>query len=459
MEGKAQILATIKQKFFATISRQNLDQRYFFPKFANIFQKRVKHCNVIELFAGVGGFRIGLERADSDFYRIVWANQWEPATKTQHAAMVYENNFGKGSVSNVDINSVPVDQIPDHDLLVGGFPCQDYSVASTLSRSRGIEGKKGVLWWSIYNILKGKGDKKPSILLLENVDRLLLSPASQRGRDFAIILECLNELGYLVEWRVINAADYGMPQKRRRTYIVAYLRDGRIGKKFKNPENWIYKNGIFAKAFPVVQPQVMSSIDGIALSSAADNRLIDITNNFNADKSDSPFEKAGVMVGGVAYSVDYSPVYEGHRTTLGECMVTGDQKPDDIESFYIPDRDLERWQYFKGSKREERTKANGFKYFYTEGAMTFPDSLDGPSRTIITSEGGSGPDRCRHVIEDETGRLRRLTPIELERLNMFPDNHTKLDGVSNAKRAFLMGNALVCGIVTKIGVELENRLK
>ena len=188
MEGKAQILATIKQKFFATISRQNLDQRYFFPKFANIFQKRVKHCNVIELFAGVGGFRIGLERADSDFYRIVWANQWEPATKTQHAAMVYENNFGKGSVSNVDINSVPVDQIPDHDLLVGGFPCQDYSVASTLSRSKGIEGKKGVLWWSIYNILKGKGDKKPSILLLENVDRLLLSPASQRGRDFAIIL-------------------------------------------------------------------------------------------------------------------------------------------------------------------------------------------------------------------------------------------------------------------------------
>ena len=344
MEGKAQILATIKQKFFATISRQNLDQRYFFPKFANIFQKRVKHCNVIELFAGVGGFRIGLERADSDFYRIVWANQWEPATKTQHAAMVYENNFGKGSVSNVDINSVPVDQIPDHDLLVGGFPCQDYSVASTLSRSKGIEGKKGVLWWSIYNILKGKGDKKPSILLLENVDRLLLSPASQRGRDFAIILECLNELGYLVEWRVINAADYGMPQKRRRTYIVAYLRDGRIGKKFKNPENWIYKNGIFAKAFPVVQPQVMSSIDGIALSSAADNRLIDITHNFNADKSDSPFEKAGVMVDGVAYSVDYSPVYEGHRTTLGECMVTGDQKPDDIESFYISERDLERWQ-------------------------------------------------------------------------------------------------------------------
>ena len=414
---------------------------------------------VVELFAGVGGFRIGLERVSRVFFNVVWSNQFEPSTKRQHASEVYVARFGGAGHVNEDIAKVPTACIPDHDMLCAGFPCQDYSVARTLSQAAGIEGKKGVLWWQIERVIREKGHKAPEILFLENVDRLLLSPAKQRGRDFAIILQTLSDQGYVVEWRVVNAADYGMPQKRRRTYIVAYLRDGRIGKKFKNPENWIYKNGIFAKAFPVVQPQVMSSIDGIALSSAADNRLIDITNNFNADKPDSPFEKAGVMVGGVAYSVDYSPVYEGHRTTLGECMVTGDQKPDDIESFYIPDRDLERWQYFKGSKREERTKANGFKYFYTEGAMTFPDSLDGPSRTIITSEGGSGPDRCRHVIEDETGRLRRLTPIELERLNMFPDNHTKLDGVSNAKRAFLMGNALVCGIVTRIGVELENRLK
>ena len=211
----------------------------------------MKELRVIELFAGVGGFRVGLERADADFFKVVWANQWEPATKTQHAAMVYEKNYGKGSVSNVDINTVPINEIPDHDMLVGGFPCQDYSVASTLSRSKGIEGKKGVLWWSIYNILKGKGKKKASVLLLENVDRLLLSPASQRGRDFAIILECLNELGYIAEWRIINAADYGMPQKRRRTYIVAFLKNGKIGKEFSTPEKWIFDSGIFAKAFPI----------------------------------------------------------------------------------------------------------------------------------------------------------------------------------------------------------------
>lgn len=419
----------------------------------------MKEVKVIELFAGVGGFRVGLERADSDFFKIVWANQWEPATKTQHAAMVYEKNYGAGSVSNLDINTVPVNEIPDHDMLVGGFPCQDYSVASTLSRSKGIEGKKGVLWWSIYNILKGKGEKKASVLLLENVDRLLLSPAAQRGRDFAIILECLNELGYIAEWRIINAADYGMPQKRRRTYIVAFLKDGKIGKKFTTPEKWIYQSGIFAKAFPLERPQTFSKITGVTLSEKTEDRLLDITKNFNKSKADSPFEKAGIMIDGIAYSIDYTPVFDGHRITLGECMVIGEDKPKDIESFYINENDIERWEYFKGSKREERTKANGFKYFYTEGAMAFPDSLEGPSRTIITSEGGAGPDRCRHVIKDDTGRLRRLTPIELERLNMFPDNHTEHPEVSNAKRAFLMGNALVCGIVTKVGVELEKRLK
>lgn len=419
----------------------------------------MKQCKVIELFAGVGGFRIGLERADANFYKVVWANQWEPATKAQHAAMVYEKNFGKGSICNLDINTVPVNQIPDHDMLVGGFPCQDYSVASTLSRSKGIEGKKGVLWWAIYNILKGKGDRKPSILLLENVDRLLLSPAVQRGRDFAIILECLNEMGYIVEWRVINAADYGMPQRRRRTYIVAYLKETKLGKQFSAPEKWIYKNGIFAKSFPIDTLSSSNKIEGTILSAESKNRLMDITANFNKSKSNSPFEKAGVMVDGIAYSIDYTPSYHGHYATLGECMAVGDQRPNDIETFYIPENQVQKWEYFKGAKREERTKSNGFKYFYTEGAMAFPDSLDKPSRTIITSEGGSGPDRCRHVIKDETGRLRRLTPIELERLNMFPDNHTQHPEVSNTKRAFLMGNALVCGIVTRIGEEIERRLK
>ena len=411
---------------------------------------------VIELFAGVGGFRVGLDRADSEFFKTIWANQWEPATKVQHAAMVYEKNFGPGSVVNEDINLVKTEDIPDHDMLVGGFPCQDYSVATTLSNSKGIEGKKGVLWWSIYRILKEKGEKRPGVVFLENVDRLLLSPASQRGRDFAIILECLNELGYIVEWRVINAAEYAMPQKRRRTYIVAYKKEGIIGKAFTKPEDWVFQAGVFARAFPVLVDENKLSLRTIILSTKKKNRLLDITNDFNKKNRLHPFENSGVMIDGVAYSTSTIPVCNNEPMTIRDIMVSPEEVSDE---FYVPEEQISRWRYFKGAKKEPRTKKNGITYVYSEGGMEFPDSIDKPSRTIITSEGGKSPDRCRHVIQDQTGRLRRLVPVELERLNMFPSDHTKLDGVDNGKRAFLMGNALVCGIVTRVAKELEIRLK
>lgn len=413
--------------------------------------------NVIELFAGVGGFRIGLERADKEFFQTVWANQWEPATKVQHAAVVYKERFGH--ICNEDINTVKTEKIPEHDMLVGGFPCQDYSVATTLSNSKGIEGKKGVLWWSIYRILKEKGENRPEIVFLENVDRLLLSPAKQRGRDFAIILECLNELGYIVEWRVINAAEYSMPQKRRRTYIVAYKNDSRLAEGYRSPAEWIYNDGIFAKAFPVAVPEQINDIPGLKLSSKKKNRLVDITENFNHTQLDKPFSNSGVMIDGVAYSVATIPVYDRPATTIRDIMATGDDMKYVTEEFYIPEAQLPRWEYFKGSKREKRVRADGFEYFYSEGGMAFPDPLDSPSRTIITSEGGKSPDRCRHVIKDQTGRLRRLIPLELERLNMFPDHHTAIEGIDAGKRAFLMGNALVCGIVTRIGLEIKRRLQ
>ena len=415
----------------------------------------MKKVRVIELFAGVGGFRVGLERAGASFFKTIWANQWEPATKIQHAAMVYEKNFGPGSIINEDTNQVKTEDIPDHDMLVGGFPCQDYSVATTLNNSKGIEGKKGVLWWSIYRILKEKGDNRPTIVFLENVDRLLLSPAKQRGRDFAIILECLNELGYMVEWRVINAADYAMPQKRRRTYIVGYRNDSVIAQGFTNAKDWIYRSGIFAKAFPVFEDE-STFIKEITLSTKKTNRLLDITDNFNSKRVDRPFENSGILVDGKAYTVSTVPLCNEKPMHIRDIMVSPDEVP---KEFYIPKSQIKRWEYYKGSKRELRTRKDGGQYYYTEGSMDFPDSIDKPSRTIITSEGGKSPDRCRHVIKDQSGKLRRLVPVELERLNMFPSNHTELEGVDNGKRAFLMGNALVCGIVTRVGKELKKRLK
>ena len=221
----------------------------------------------IELFAGVGGFRVGLERAnikENDPFEVIWSNQWEPSTKVQHASDVYEKHWGKKNHSSDDIAEVikrdlkvpkKDREIPVHDLLVGGFPCQDYSVAKTLSRSGGIKGKKGVLWWSIYNILDLMGSKAPKYLMLENVDRLLKSPSTQRGRDFAIMLSSLSALGYAAEWRVINAAEYGMPQRRKRVYIMAYRTGTSMNKTIKQLAkkgkafDWVSESGIMNEAF------------------------------------------------------------------------------------------------------------------------------------------------------------------------------------------------------------------
>lgn len=415
----------------------------------------------IELFAGVGGFRLGLEgwkgkSASSGYkkslkspYKVVWSNQWEPSTKTQHASLVYENRFGKYGHSNEDIAQVDVSRIPDHDLLVGGFPCQDYSVATTLKNSKGLIGKKGVLWWSIHKIISEK-EKKPKYLFLENVDRLLISPSGQRGRDFAIILQSLNDLGYAVEWRVINAADYGMPQRRRRVFILAYLEGTNAYESIKeiSPTEWILENGTLAEAFPVISE---NSLFPTEFELKGD--IVSISENFNKNGTTGLFENTGIMINGLVTTLKTQPNYSGQFTILKDLIQNGEV----TSEFYIEKNDLDKWIYLKGPKKEMRKNAQGFEYHYSEGGMIFPDPLDKPSRTIITGEGGKSPSRFKHVIQTPKG-YRRLSPIELERLNMFPDDHTKLEGVSDTKRAFFMGNALVVGVIEKIGIALHQRI-
>ena len=404
-----------------------------------------KHTiRVVELFAGVGGFRIGLEGA-SDAYETIWNNQWEPSTQHQDASLVYKARFGSKGHCNKDINTVLTTDIPDHDLLVGGFPCQDYSVAATLSRSGGIEGKKGVLWWQIYRILNEKGDKRPQYIFFENVDRLLNSPATQRGRDFAIILASLADLGYVVEWRIINAAEYGMPQRRRRTYIVGYQKNSVVAKKIERMEDWVEFDGVMAKAFEFrPKEKTVSEFDIVGT-------IQEVSTGFNKGKKESPFGNAGMMMNRHVYSVDADAVYDGPRQTLGGNLIDEKLVP---EEFFISEEELPKWEYEKGAKKIERVSKEGFKYTFSEGGMAFPDYLDQPSRTIITGEGGTAPSRFKHVVKTESGRYRRLLPIELERMNMFPDNHTLHPEVSDGRRAFLMGNALVCGIVQEIGRSL-----
>lgn len=417
---------------------------------------------VAELFAGVGGFRIGLEgwnhkSASSGYretiephYEIVWSNQWEPSTKKQYASLIYENRFGKANHCNQDISTVETADIPDHDLLVGGFPCQDYSVATSLKNSKGLIGKKGVLWWSIHRILTEK-ENKPKYLFLENVDRLLLSPSGQRGRDFAIILKSLNDLGYAVEWRVINAADYGMPQRRKRIFILAYLQNTSIHNELQasKASEWILKNGTFATAFPASHCHTATPIKFKLKGS-----MVHISKNFNQNSSSGMFDNTGTMVNGTVSTLRTSPNYAGPHIVLQDIIQNGEV----TEEFYLNETNIDKWKYLKGPKKELRKKADGFEYNYSEGGMIFPDPLDKPSRTIITGEGGNSPSRFKHVIYTPKG-YRRLSPVELERLNMFPDDHTQLDGVSNARRAFFMGNALVVGVIEKIGIALYQKIE
>ena len=408
----------------------------------------MKKIKVVELFAGVGGFRLGLEKNKQ--YEVVWSNQWEPASKAQYASDIYVKHFGSDGHSNQDIESVPTSEIPDHDLLCGGFPCQDYSVASTLKNSQGLIGKKGVLWWSIYRILNEKKNK-PKFLLLENVDRLLVSPSSQKGRDFAVMLKSLDDLGYAVEWRVINAGEYGMPQRRRRVFFLGYLRESKLYNDLvkDSPDNWVMNTGILAKSFK-------NNFAGEEKSFTLEGDIVDVSNSFNKNGKKSLFRNSGVMINGNVYTckTTVSTTSGQKQTTLSDILESGRVS----DEFYIDQTTMPKWKYLKGAKKEKRISSTGFEYNYAEGAMVFPDDLNKPSRTIITSEGGASPSRFRHVIQTKEG-LRRLTPLELERLNMFPDNFTKLEHISNSKRGFLMGNALVVGIVHKIARTLLKSIK
>lgn len=412
---------------------------------------------IAELFAGVGGFRLGLdgyhnpEHPEFDMpaagpFETVWANQWEPdgSDAKQFAWRCYEARFGAGSCVNEDINRV-LDQyeagereIPDFDMLVGGFPCQDYSVAKPLARSGGIEGKKGVLWWDIYRMLHLK---KPKYLLLENVDRLLKSPVKQRGRDFAIILSCLADEGYSAEWRVINAAEYGMPQKRRRTYIFGVLTDEKW-----NLEERVTTAGVLAKAFPVFSDSDRKGTVDVA------PEPYELSRDFGVGKKESPFQNAGCMQNGEVFTCRVRSNYDGPQVTLADIRVPDNEVP---EQFFIDESELPKWEYQRSAKREERTTSEGFTYNYTEGAMAWPDPLDSPARTILTGEGGKGASRMKHAIYAENGKIRRLVPDELDQIQMFPKGWTADEGdgkkMTDGHRAFCMGNALVVGIPHAIG--------
>lgn len=385
---------------------------------------------VCELFAGVGGFRLGFERASKD-WETVWFSQWEPSTKAQWAHDCYVSHWGDiDNNTGIDIAEVNKKDIPDHNLLVGGFPCQDYSVAQSLSSSKGIEGKKGVLWWQIRDILE---EKNAPFGLFENVDRLLKSPASQRGRDFGVMLACLAELNYSVEWRIINAAEYGAAQRRRRIFIFIYKNDTDYSNKMKNisPEDIIQSKGFFATVFPIEKVKNLKSTD----LNYKDIKLV-------SDQFNFPFENAGYMSHGKIYTTKVNAIVE-KPVLLGEILESNVE-----EKYFLTSEKLDKWKYLKGSKKINRISKTGHEYVFSEGAIAFPDPLDKPARTMLTSE--STTNRSSHVVNDpDCNRMRIITPIEAERIQGFDDDWTKI--MPNRNRYFCMGNALVVPMVTRMG--------
>ncbi len=395
---------------------------------------------ICELFAGVGGFRLGFDRLASE-WQTVWFSQWEPGKKIQWAHACYVQHYGDSPDVNgefhtgEDISTVEKKNIPDHTLLVGGFPCQDYSVAHTLASSKGIEGKKGVLWWQIRDTLIAK---KPPFCLLENVDRLLRSPAKQRGRDFGVILACFAELDYSVEWRVVNAAQYGAAQRRRRTFLFAYKSDDtQYGKSMRciPAEDIIRSQGLMAQAFPIADTEDFKK-------TTIGTDIVQVSDKFSFD-----FENAGSMTDREITTVKVIE-QEEKPVTLGEIL----QQEADPKCF-IPTDKMSKWSYLKGSKKINRTAANGHQYVFSEGPVAFPDPWDRPGRTMLTSE--STLNRSTHVVADrKTGNLRLLTPVEAERLQGFDDNWTNT-GMPDRMRYFCMGNALVVPMITRMGKVLD----
>ena len=396
---------------------------------------------ICELFAGVGGFRLGFERLNSG-WETKWFSQWEPGARTQWAHNCYVEHFGdspdiKGEYhTGEDISDMKKENIPNHTLLVGGFPCQDYSVAHSLSSSKGLEGKKGVLWWQIRDTIIAK---KPAFCIFENVDRLLKSPAKQRGRDFGVILACLNELDYSVEWRVINAAEYGAAQRRRRTFIFAYKNDTNYGKAQLeyNSEQIMLSEGLMAKAFPV------EDLENIT-NSILDSDVVSVSDHFKFD-----FKRGGYMTNGKIYTANIKEKKE-EPTLLKEILVSNA----DEKYFITDDERMKKWVYLKGAKKIPRKSKDGHEYVFSEGPIAFPDPWDRPGRTMLTSE--STLNRSTHVVSNPgTGKLRILTPIETERLQGFDDDWTNT-GMPDRMRYFCMGNALVVPMVTRMGKVLDD---
>lgn len=206
---------------------------------------------IIDLFAGIGGIRLGFEKIGAE---CVFSSEWD-----KHAQDMYEENFGERPLG--DINEINPKDIPDHDFLLAGFPCQPFSIAG---KQLGFADTRGTLFFNIEKILE---EKRPYGFLLENVSRLV---THDKGRTFKVIIDKLENLGYTVHYKVLNTIDFGLPQLRKRIYIVGFkdkihfqfpIPDGKkilleeiLEPEDKIPDNYYVSDSIREKRLSKVKP-------------------------------------------------------------------------------------------------------------------------------------------------------------------------------------------------------------
>jgi len=324
----------------------------------------------IELFAGIGGFRVA---CDSLGIETVWANDISPS-----AAKVYQDRFGEEHFNFGDIATF-LDQVPDHDLLTGGFPCQPFSSAG---RKLGLEDARGSLFEKIVHILE---KKKPKYFVLENVKRLL---SMDSGKHFATILDALSEIGYLVEWRLLNSVNFGLPQHRERIVI--------IGHKDHNPKSYLCTKSDISELTPH------------QASAASD------TSKWKPiEEHGAKFHTWGLALNGKFFHAKIEGFSDAAKPVkLKEIL---EERPDDV--FYYTENTLER---IKNSEEVNRF-FNGVEILYNQkggarmGYSVFGIEGVAPTLTCTTSRHYE-----RYKIGDE---FRRLTPVEYARIQGFPDDH------------------------------------
>jgi len=346
--------------------------------------KQNKQLKYLSLFSGIGGFELGIaDKGECIGYSEI----------NKYAIQIYEKHFNHKNYG--DITKIIPKDLPDFDLLVGGFPCQSFSIAG---KRMGFADTRGTLFFDIAKIIR---EKQPRLLLLENVKGLL---SHDKGATFFTIISTLDELGYDCQWQVLNSKNHGVPQNRERVFIIGHLRGT------SRP-----------KVFP---------IGGTDRTSNGEHKTKNIQNR-KQERTD-------------ATNKDYAICLTAQQREAGRGV-----NHIRVEQINNPANKINVIGKLNSKTWEKRHESIRRVY-----------SIEGISPTIPTAQGGG----VMNKIMIPNSKIRRLTPIECERLQGFPDQWTSKGinekgeevEISDTQRYKTLGNAVSCPVITAIIKKLIN---